>query len=423
MLTKAPRGTRDVLPLEIYKWQYIENKIRNICNNFGFKEIRTPCFEHTELFLRGVGKSTDIVRKEMYTFTDKGGRSITLKPEGTSPTVRAFIEHNLYAETQPTKLYYFTPVYRYERPQSGRLREHHQFGVEMFGAKDASADVEIISIAMTLFEELGLRNLELNINSIGCSECRKEYNKVLRGFLKENLENLCDDCKARYEINPMRVLDCKVENCKKILKDAPLILNFLCDDCKKHFDDLKTYLTAIGFKFLINPRIVRGLDYYTRTAFEIISNDLSTQGTVCGGGRYDGLVEECGGPAFPAVGFGLGLERLILLLGNSGIEIPLPTGPDLFIACAGENTKKYIFSLVYKLRRAGLSVEMDSIKRSLKAQMKYANKLNAKFVIIIGEDEVLKKSAKLKNMADGSEIEIKIDEIYEKIKDYIGRNK
>lgn len=415
MLTKAPRGTKDVLPSEAYKWQYLENMIREICADFGFKEIRTPGFEHTELFLRGVGESTDIVRKEMYTFNDKSGRSITLKPEGTSPAVRAFVEHNLYAETMPVKIYYITPVYRYERPQSGRLREHHQFGIEMFGSHDALADAEVISVAMTLLNKLGLKNLELNINSIGCPNCRREYNKALKEFLGENIENLCDDCKERYKINPMRVLDCKVESCKRILKDAPLMLNYLCDDCKDHFESLQSYLKEAGFNFVINPKIVRGLDYYTKTAFEIISNDIGAQGTVCGGGRYDGLVEECGGPSVPGVGFGLGLERLLLTLENSGIEIPAPKRPDLFICTIGNEAKKYAFSMATKLRSLGISVEIDNMGRSLKAQMKYANKLNVRYTIILGEDELKNNKVKLKNMDTGEESAIELDKIYDEI--------
>lgn len=416
MLTKAPRGTKDILPSESYKWQYIEGLIREICDVYGFKEIRTPGFEHTELFLRGVGESTDIVRKEMYTFTDKGGRSITLKAEGTSPAVRAFIEHNLYAETQPTKLYYITPVYRYERPQSGRLREHHQFGVEIFGAKSASADAEVISVAMTLLKKLGLNNLELRINSVGCPVCRKNYNKVLKDFLKENLEYLRDDCKVRYEINPLRVLDCKVESCQRITKDAPLITDYLCDDCKNHFEELQKYLDVMGYDYIIDPRIVRGLDYYTKTAFEIISKDIGAQGTVCGGGRYDGLIEECGGPSMPGVGFGMGLERLLITLEQNSIEIPKPEGVDLFIAYVGEEAKLFTFALANKLRFNGLKVERDNMDRSLKAQMKYANKLNAKFAIVIGEEEMKENKVKLKNMRDGSEIEISIDEIEQRIK-------
>lgn len=416
MLTKAPRGTKDILPSESYKWQYIEQVIRNICGNYGFKEIRTPGFEHTELFLRGVGESTDIVRKEMYTFTDKGGRSITLKPEGTSPAVRAFIEHNLYAETQPTKIYYITPVYRYERPQSGRLREHHQFGVEMFGASVASADAEIISIAMTLLKQLGLNNIELHINSIGCPVCRKNYNNMLKKFIGENIDNLCDDCKVRYELNPLRVLDCKVDSCKNIMKGAPLIIDYLCDDCMAHFEDLKGYLASSGYDFIVDPKIVRGLDYYTRTAFEIISKDIGSQGTICGGGRYDGLVEDCGGPSMPGVGFGMGLERLILTLEQNGIKLPKPQGVDLFVAYAGNEAKAYTFALANKLRLNGVKVERDNLDRSLKAQMKYANKIDAKFVVIIGEQEIVDNKAKLKNMIDGSEIEVKIDEIEDKIK-------
>lgn len=416
MLTKAPRGTKDVLPSESYKWQYVENLMREICEFYGYKEIRTPGFEHTELFLRGVGESTDIVRKEMYTFNDRSGRSITLKAEGTSPAVRAFIEHGLYAETQPTKLYYITPVYRYEKPQAGRLREHHQFGVEIFGAKSASADAEVISIAMTLLKKLGLNNLELRINSVGCPVCRKNYNKVLKEFLKEHLDELCDDCKVRYEVNPLRVLDCKVESCRRVTGEAPLITDYLCDDCRNHFEELKKYLDAMGYNYIVDPRIVRGLDYYTKTAFEIISKDIGAQGTVCGGGRYDGLIEEIGGPSMPGVGFGMGIERLLLTLEQNGIEITKPEGPDLFIAYIGDEAKLFTFTLANKLRFNGLKVEIDHMERSLKAQMKYANKLNAKFAVVIGEEELESKKMKLKNMATGEETEILIDEIEKAIK-------
>ncbi|MGB9781318.1 histidine--tRNA ligase [Caldanaerobacter sp.] len=416
MLTKAPRGTKDILPSESYKWQYVENLMRGICEAYGYKEIRTPGFEHTELFLRGVGESTDIVRKEMYTFNDRSGRSITLKAEGTSPAVRAFIEHGLYAETQPTKLYYITPVYRYEKPQAGRLREHHQFGVEIFGAESASADAEVISIAMSLLKKLGLNNLELRINSVGCPVCRKNYNKALKEFLGQHLDELCDDCKVRYEVNPMRVLDCKVESCRRVTKEAPLITDYLCDDCRNHFEELKKYLDALGYEYTVDPRIVRGLDYYTKTAFEIISKDIGAQGTVCGGGRYDGLIEEIGGPSMPGVGFGMGIERLLLTLEQNGIEIPKPEGPDLFIAYIGDEAKLFTFTLANKLRFNGLKVEIDHMERSLKAQMKYANKLNAKYAIVIGEEELESKKVKLKNMATGEEREILIDEIEKAIK-------
>ncbi len=313
-------------------------------------------------------------------------------------------------------MYYITPVYRYERPQSGRLREHHQFGVEIFGAKSASADAEVISVAITLLKKLGLNNLELRINSVGCSACRKNYNKVLKDFLKDNLKYLCDDCKVRYEINPLRVLDCKVESCQRITKDAPLITDYLCDDCKNHFEELQKYLDVMGYNYIIDPRIVRGLDYYTKTAFEIISKDIGAQGTVCGGGRYDGLIEECGGPSMPGVGFGMGLERLLLTLEQKGIEISKPKDVDLFIAYVGEEAKLFTFALANKLRFNGLKVERDNMDRSLKAQMKYANKLNAKFAIVIGEEEMKENKVKLKDMRDGSEVEISIDEIEQRIK-------
>lgn len=307
-------------------------------------------------------------------------------------------------------------MYRYEKPQAGRLREHHQFGVEIFGAKSASADAEVISIAMTLLKKLGLNNLELRINSVGCPVCRKNYNKVLKEFLKEHLDELCDDCKVRYEVNPLRVLDCKVESCRRVTGEAPLITDYLCDDCRNHFEELKKYLDAMGYNYIVDPRIVRGLDYYTKTAFEIISKDIGAQGTVCGGGRYDGLIEEIGGPSMPGVGFGMGIERLLLTLEQNGIEITKPEGPDLFIAYIGDEAKLFTFTLANKLRFNGLKVEIDHMERSLKAQMKYANKLNAKFAVVIGEEELESKKVKLKNMATGEETEILIDEIEKAIK-------
>ena len=318
MAIQAPKGTKDVLPGDVYKWQYLEEKFRNIAASYGCREIRTPVFEYTELFERGVGETTDVVQKEMYTFNDKAERSITLKPEGTSPAVRAFVESSLYNEAQPTKLYYFTPVLRYENVQKGRLREHHQFGVEVFGAKEASLDAEIISLAMRVYKELGVKSIELNINSIGCPECRKKYNDALKQFLSENYNEFCGTCKTRFEKNPMRILDCKVPKCKEIVNGAPVILDYLCDECNEHFESLKKYLTAMGIEYKVDPLIVRGLDYYSKTVFEIINNGI----TICGGGRYDYLIEEIGGPSMPAMGFGMGIERTILTLEENGIEIP-----------------------------------------------------------------------------------------------------
>lgn len=416
MLTKAPRGTKDVLPQESYKWQYIENHIRKICREFGFGEVRTPSFEHTELVQRGIGETTDIVQKEMYTFEDRGGRSITLKPEGTAPAVRAYVEHNLSQEAQPTKMFYITPVFRYERPQAGRLREHHQFGVEVFGAENASADAEVISLAMTFLKRLGIENLRVNINSIGCPICRKNYNQALKEYFKENYEGLCPTCQDRYERNPLRILDCKNPECIEISKDAPLVIDYICDDCREHFESLKNELTILDIPFVVDPHIVRGLDYYTRTVFEIISENIGAQSTVCGGGRYNNLIKECGGQDTPAVGFGLGLERLIITLEANEGSFPKPEGPLLFIAALGDRAKLKSSKLILDLRNAGISCEKDLMSRSLKGQMKYANKINAKYTIVIGDEELQNNSGRLKNMENGEETEIKITNIIDEIR-------
>lgn len=416
MLTKAPRGTKDILPQEVYKWHYVEEQARKICREFGFGEIRTPIFEHTELFLRGVGETTDIVQKEMYTFEDRGGRSITLKPEGTAPAVRAFIENGMASDAQPTKLFYISPIFRYEKPQAGRLRQHHQFGVEIYGAQDASADAEVISLAMTFFKRLGITNLKANINSIGCPECRKEYNRALREYFKENLENLCPTCQDRYERNPLRILDCKNLNCGEIAKNAPVVLDYLCRDCREHFESLQRELAALNIPFVVDPNIVRGLDYYTRTVFEIISEDIGAKSTVCGGGRYNNLIKECGGPDMPAVGFGLGIERLLLTMEAYGISIPKPGGPALFIATLGESAKLASSRLVLSLREEGIPCERDLMARSLKGQMKYANKIGARFTMVLGDDELNVNRAKLKNMETGEEVEIEISNLVNEMK-------
>jgi len=419
MLTKAPRGTKDVLPSESKKWQYVENLMRNLCDLYGFKEIRTPVFEHTELVLRGVGETTDIVQKEMYTFEDRGGRSITLKPEGTAPAVRAFIEHNLVNEVLPGKLYYITPVFRYERPQAGRLREHHQFGIELFGSKDPSADAEVISLAMELFNRLGIKNLEININSIGCPKCRKNYNEVLKDYLKNNYDNLCSTCRDRFERNPLRILDCKTDGCKKIVKDAPVIIDYICEECREHFEGLKKHLDVLGYKYNVNPMIVRGLDYYTKTVFEIVSKDIGSQGTVCGGGRYDGLFEECGGPSIPAVGFGMGIERLLLTLESQGISLPVDDKIDVFIASIGDEAGLKAFELISDLRRNNISADKDRMDRSLKGQMKYADKIKAKYTLVLGDNELNSGKAKLKNMQNGEQIEIEINYLIETLKEIL----
>lgn len=419
MLTNAPRGTKDVLPSDVKKWQYIENFIRKMCSLYCFNEIRTPTFEHTELVQRGVGEETDIVQKEMYTFNDRGGRSITLKPEGTAPAVRSFIENGLYNEPLPCKLYYITPIFRYERPQAGRLREHHQFGVEAFGSEAPSADAEVISLAMEFFRRLGIDDLELNINSIGCRKCRKEYNDALKEYLRANYDDLCDTCKDRFERNPLRILDCKNDGCREIIKDAPKILDYLCDNCRKHFDGLKAYLDMLGYRYRVNPMIVRGLDYYTRTVFEIISNDIGAQWTVCGGGRYDGLIEECGGPDMPAVGFGMGIERLLLTLEKRGIRLPVRDSIDIFIAAVGEDADLAAFRIVDRLRRSDVAAVKDETGRSLKGQLKYANKLNAKYVAVLGDDEINAGKLGLKNMATGGTVEVPVGGLVEKMKEIL----
>ncbi|MCH4236831.1 MAG: histidine--tRNA ligase [Clostridium tyrobutyricum] len=407
MAIQAPKGTKDVLPGEAYKWQYLENKFRKIAASYGHREIRTPVFEYTELFQRGVGETTDVVQKEMYTFEDKAGRSITLKPEGTSPAVRAFVQGNLYNEVQPTKLFYFTPALRYENVQKGRLREHHQFGVEAFGASGPSIDAEIISLAMRVYREFGIKDVELNINSIGCAKCRKEYNNALKEYLSDRYGELCDTCKTRFDRNPMRILDCKIDGKKDIVKNAPKILDYLCDDCREHFEGLKKYLDALGIEFKINPLIVRGLDYYTKTVFEIINNDI----TICAGGRYDYLIEEVGGPELPAMGFGMGIERTLLTLKENGIEIPEKPYIDLYIGAIGNDAKLVSLKLANTLREEGLRCECDHTNRSVKAEMKYANKINAKFTVILGENELDTYSAKFKRMDDGQQFELKLDDL------------
>lgn len=412
MAIKAPKGTKDVLPGESYKWQYIENIAREITAACGYREIRTPVFEHTELFLRGVGDTTDIVQKEMYTFEDKGHRSITLKPEGTAGAVRAFVESGMAGGAQPTKMYYLSaPVFRYERPQSGRLREHHQFGVEVFGATEASVDAEVISIALALFGRLGVSGLKLNINSIGCPNCRPAYHEKLKEYLRGNFDSLCNDCRERFEKNPLRILDCKQEGCKALVAEAPVMIDNLCGECADHFSALKAFLAAMDIEYSINPFIVRGLDYYTKTVFEIISHSIGAQGTVCGGGRYDGLVAEIGGPKMAGIGFGMGIERLLLTLESEGIELPQPSITDIFVCSMGERARFAAAALVQKLRAAGKKADMDHADRSIKAQFKFAGKLEVAKVVTIGENELADGTAVIKDMDTGEERTVKLDEI------------
>ena len=409
MAIQAPKGTKDMLPKDAYKWHYIENKLREISAEYGIREIRTPMFESTELFKRGVGETTDVVQKEMYTFDDKGGRSMTLKPEGTAPTVRAFIQSSMYADAQPTKLYYFIPAFRYENVQKGRLRQFHQYGIEVFGSKEASVDAEIISAAMRVLDELGLKGLSLNINSLGCPDCRKKFNDALKKYLEENYDNLCSTCKTRFEKNPMRILDCKEKKCNEITKNAPVILDYICSDCSDHFETLKKYLDAIEIKYTIDPYIVRGLDYYTKTVFEIINDGL----TVCGGGRYDKLIEELDGPSMPAFGFGLGLERLLMTLEKENVEIPEPIFNDLYLVSMGEEAGLYSFKMVNELRKLGVKCDSDHMTKSVKAQMKFANKIGARFTIVLGDNELETKKASLKRMSDGERFDIDLENISE----------
>ena len=411
MLTSAAKGTKDILPNQVYKWQYVEKAFDDICEKYGFKEIRTPTFEHTELFTRGVGDTTDIVEKQMYTFEDYAKRSITLKPEGTAPAARAFIEQKQYAEVQPTKYYYNIPCFRYEKPQSGRLREFHQFGIEIFGTTDMMADAEIIALGKDFIDSLGIKDVELRINSIGCTTCRKAHREALKDFLKEKHDELCATCKSRYDRNPLRILDCKSEICHKLVIGAPLMIDFLCGECKDSFDELQENLTAMGIDFTVDPGIVRGLDYYTKTAFEFITTSIGAQGTICGGGRYDNLIEQIGGPPIPGVGFGLGIERLLLVMEASGIEIPMPKEADVFVAVVGENAKKFGLALTARLRKQGLRTEMDLLARNIKGQFKYADRLNAKYTIIIGDDELAEGKVSLKEMATSEQKLIPIEDI------------
>ena len=416
MQIQSPKGTRDILPPESYKWQYVEKVISRICRTCGYKEIRIPVFEHTELFQRGVGNTTDIVQKEMYTFDDKGGRSITLRPEGTAGIVRSYIQNGMASLPQPVKLYYNISAYRYENVQKGRYREFHQFGIEAFGAAGPGVDAEVISILNMLFIKLGIKGVSLNINSIGCPACRKEYNEKLKEYFRPVLDELCDNCKSRYERNPLRIIDCKEERCRKHTGDAPALLDNLCSDCGTHFEGLKAELRNMGIDFTIDKNIVRGLDYYTKTVFEFVSSNVGTQGTICGGGRYDGLVEECGGPSTPGVGFALGMERLFLEIESQGLEIPKPEGIDIFLAAIGEKADRFAQKLVYELRLHNINAEKDLMNRSVKGQMKYADKLGAAFTVVLGDNEIEANKAVLKNMKTGEQKDVSLDTILDRLR-------
>lgn len=406
LITKAPKGTVDIVPGESEKWQVVEDVFKSEAALNGFQEIRTPVFEHTELFLRGVGDTTDVVEKQMYTFEDKGGRSVTLRPEGTAGAVRAMLENGLYNAGYPVKLYYLTSCYRYEKPQAGRLRELHQFGVEMFGAAEPVADAQVIAMALSAFERLGLEDVGLQLNSIGCPECRKEYHKALKEYFTARKDQLCDTCLSRLERNPMRILDCKSPQCQEVAKGAPKITDYLCEDCRAHFQKVQEYLTALGIEFEIDPGLVRGLDYYTRTVFEFPSKSLGF--ALGGGGRYDGLVEEVGGKPTPGLGFGLGLDRILMALEAQKVEFPQPVRCELYIASMGEQAQCKAFQLLNELHRCGIPADTDVCGRGLKAQMKYAGKIGAKFTMVLGDNELEAGRAELKNMETGEKKTVSI---------------
>ena len=405
IMIQKPKGTRDLLPDESYKWQEVEEKVKRVLNSYNFKEIRVPVFEYTELFQRGVGETTDVVQKEMYTFEDKGGRSITLRPEGTAGVVRAYLENGMGSMPSPVKLWYNMGMYRYENVQKGRLREFHQIGAELIGSKSYLADVDIILMANEIFKVLNIPNIELNINSIGCPKCRAEYQKILREFIGRNLEEYCDTCKTRFEKNPMRILDCKEKRCKELNQGAPMMIDYLCDECSEHFENVKSMLKKVNVDFKIDSSIVRGLDYYTKTVFEFV--DGKTGLTVLGGGRYDGLVEEFGGTSTPAVGFATGVERLMEMY-NENNENKLDKMPDLYILSSGEEENIKSLELSQGLRKYSFIIEKDIFERSFKSQMKYADKIGARFLLVIGENEIKSKSAKIKNMKTGEEKEINL---------------
>ena len=411
MLTNAPKGTKDMLPQDAYKWKYVRNAFADICAKYGFKQITTPVFEHTELFKRGVGDTTDIVQKEMYTFTDFGNRSITLRPEGTSPVVRSFVEHKAYADPQPTKYFYDISCFRYEKPQSGRLRQFHQFGIETFGTDNMLADAEVISLGYEFLNSMGIKDIELRINSIGCPKCREKHRAALREFLVDKNDDLIDTFKYRYERNPLRILDCKSPVCQELVQGAPVMLDFLCDDCRNAFEELKQNLEAMNIEYVVDPGIVRGLDYYTKTAFEFVTTSIGAQGTVCGGGRYDNLIEEVGGPSTPGVGFGLGIERLLLTMEANGVEIPKPRETEVFIVIMGDRAKKYGLKLAGELRASGINTEIDLLERNIKGQFKAADRSGASYAVVIGDNEIETGILNVKILDKSEQVEVSMDSI------------
>lgn len=401
------KGTKDIMGAEVKAWQDIERRMRNICETFGIGEIRTPVFEFTELFVRGVGETTDIVQKEMYTFTDDGNRSLTLRPEGTAGVARAYIEHGMHNQAQPIKLYYISPTFRCENTQAGRQRQFHQFGIEVLGSYSAAQDAEVISVSTALLEEMGVQNVELRINSLGCPDCRAVYNKTLKDFIGDNLEKLCPTCKERFEKNPLRVLDCKEERCQHVIANAPSVLDCLDEECTNHFQMVQDILNDMEIPFTVDSKIVRGLDYYTRTVFEFISDGL----TLCGGGRYDKLIEECGGKPTGAVGFGLGIERLVMILEKQKGEITAEPKRDVYIGSMGQLGLRKAQALTLALRKAGVKADCDTVERSVKAQMKYANKIGASYSAIIGDGELESGMVELKEMETGEREQVALADL------------
>jgi len=410
LITKAIRGTQDVLPADSHKWQHMEQTALAVARDYGYRELRTPVFEHTELFQRGVGETTDVVQKEMYTFRDKGDRSITLRPEGTAGAARCLLEHSLHNGALPQKVVYLTSCYRYEKPQAGRLREFHQFGAECFGAAAPQADAEIIALARSVLTAVGVTGVSLHLNSIGCPTCRAEYHKALKAYFASREEELCDTCKERLGRNPMRILDCKSPVCKEIAAGAPVMLDYLCDDCATHFEEVRACLDAAEISYELDTGIVRGLDYYTRTVFEFVSDALGAQAVVCGGGRYDGLIEELGGPHLPSLGFAIGLERLMLILEAKGVSFPDPPRCEVYFAPMGATAVRACFSIVTRLREGGVAAECDIAGRGLKAQMKYADKLGARYTVVVGDNELAEGKARMKDMETGETEEVLLDD-------------
>lgn len=407
-INRAVKGTGDVLPSDSYKWQFVEGKMLETARLFGFQEIRIPVFEHTEVFKRSVGDTTDVVQKEMYTFDDKGGRSVTLRPEFTAGVIRCAIEKGLVNGALPVKAAYVGGCYRYEKPQAGRLREFHQFGVECIGAAEPGADAEVIALAGQVLDAIGIEKISLEINSIGCPECRKDYVAALKDYFRAHIDSLCDTCRERLERNPMRILDCKSPICSEIAAKAPVVTDYLCDDCRAHFETVQRLLTAAGIAYTVNPHIVRGLDYYTRTVFEFVSGEIGAQSTVCGGGRYDGLIAQMGGPSVPSLGFAMGIERIMLLLEAQGTSLPPAPTCQLYIAPMGSAATERAAALCADLRRDGFGVQTDICGRGLKAQMKFADKIGARFSVVLGDNELADGKARLKNMTDGTETEISL---------------